>query len=83
MAEGNLTSVGQYEVQDLLGAVDFIKSLIHDEADTNVPVENSELLRAEYPEAQFLRVPGAKNLKAFATGGDNYLREVFNFLDNI
>lgn len=25
-SEGNLTSIGQYEVQDLLGAVDFIKS---------------------------------------------------------
>jgi len=26
LSEGNLTSVGQYEVQDLLGAVDFVKS---------------------------------------------------------
>lgn len=163
-SEGNLTSVGQYEVRDLLGAVDFIKSrpelnqkivlfgfsmgaatsilagaqepavvaviadspfadlknylvenlsvwtnlpsipfnqsflivvphltglkaetvspvkevndlngrpllLIHGEADTDIPIKNSELLQKAYPKARFLRVPGAKHVKAFATAG--------------
>lgn len=177
-SEGNQTSVGQYEVQDLLGAVDFIKSqpdlnqkivlfgfsmgaatsimagarepavsaviadapfadlksylmknlsvwtnlpsfpfnqsflvivppltglraetvspvreiknlngrpvlLIHGEADTDVPIENSELLQAAYPKAQLLRVPGAKHIKAFATDSDHYLKAVSNFLDTL
>ncbi|OPY57921.1 MAG: Alpha/beta hydrolase family protein [Pelotomaculum sp. PtaU1.Bin035] len=177
-SEGNLTSVGQYEVLDLLGAIDFIKSkpelsqklvlygfsmgaavtimagareqavtaviadspfadlksylmknlgvwtnlpsfpfnqsflvvvppltglrtetvspikeiknfngrpvlLIHGEADTDIPIENSELLQIEYHKAQLLRVPGAKHIKAFATDSNYYLEAVSNFLDTL
>ncbi|MEN6461170.1 MAG: alpha/beta fold hydrolase [Syntrophomonas sp.] len=177
-SEGKLTSVGQYEVQDLLGAVDFIKSrpeinkqivlfgfsmgastailagarepavsaviadspfadlktylsknlsvwtelpsvpfnqtffmivpaltglkpetvspvkeihnlnsrpilLIHGEADEDIPIENSELLQRNYPQAKLLRVPGAKHVKSFTTDQNRYLYTVSAFLETI
>jgi len=177
-SEGELTSVGQYEVQDLLGAVDFIKSqpeiseqiillgfsmgastailagarepavtaviadspfadlktylnknlsvwtelpsvpfnqafflvvpsltglrtetvspvkeiknlgsrpllLIHGEGDEDIPIENSELLQNAYPQAELLRVPGAKHVKNFATDQQLYISAVASFLDRL
>jgi uncharacterized protein len=177
-SSGNLTSVGQYEVQDLLGAVDFIKSqaeinqqivlfgfsmgastsilagarepavsaviadspfadlksylaknltvwtdlpsvpfnqsffmimpvltglnpetvspvkeithlisrpilLIHGEADVDIPIENSELLKKNYPPAQLLRVSDAQHVKSFASAPGLYLSTVSAFLDKI
>ncbi len=174
-SEGNLTSVGQYEVRDLLGAIDFIKAqpelnqqitlfgfsmgasvaiiaaarepsvsaiisdspfadlksylienlsvwtnlptipfnqtvltsiplltglnadmvspvkeiknldgrpllLIHGEADTDIPIENSELLQKEYPTAKLVRIPEAKHVQSFKVDGQRYLAEVINFL---
>ncbi len=174
-SEGELTSVGQYEVQDLLGAVDFIKSkpeisnqivllgfsmgastailagaresavtaviadspfadlqtylnknlsvwtelpsipfnqaffivvpyltglrtetvspvneiekmgnrpllLIHGEGDEDIPIANSEMLQKAYPEAQLLRIPGAKHVKNYETDPGLYLSVVTSFL---
>lgn len=174
-SEGQLTSVGQYEVQDLLGAVDYIKSkpdisqqiilmgfsmgastailagsrepavtaviadspfadlktyldknlsvwtelpsvpfnqafflvvppltglnmdavspvkevqnlgnrpllLIHGEGDEDIPIENSEQLQGVYPQAQLLRIPGAKHVKNYETDPQLYLSTVTTFL---
>lgn len=57
--------------------------LIHGEADTDVPIENSELLRQEYLRAQFLRVPGAKHVRAFQTDGERYIKEIVSFLEKV
>jgi len=174
-SEGDLTSIGQYEVQDLLGAVDFIKAkpekakqidllgfsmgastailagarepavtaviadspfadlqtylnknlsvwtelpaipfnqaffvvvpsltglrteavspvneiknlgnrpllLIHGEGDEDIPIENSEQLQKAYPQAQLLRIPGAKHVKNYETDPGRYLSTVTSFL---
>lgn len=57
--------------------------LIHGEADTDIPIENSELLQKTYSKVKLLRVPGAEHVKSFETARDSYLQEVFNFLDNL
>ncbi|HWP97625.1 MAG TPA: alpha/beta fold hydrolase [Syntrophomonadaceae bacterium] len=177
-SEGNLTSVGQYEVRDLLGAVDFIKArpqisqevilygfsmgaatailagarepvvnaiiadspfadlssylnnnlsvwsglpsfpfnrafflvvppltglkpdtvspineinqlngrpllLIHGEEDIDVPIENSEMLKKAYPQAQFLRVQGGTHVQNYAAQPQLYLSTVMAFLNQI
>ena len=177
-SEGKLTSVGQYEVQDLLGAVDYMKSrpeisqqivlfgfsmgastailagarepavtaviaaapfadlkgylstnlsvwtdlpsvpfnqaffmvvpaltglrpetvspvkeivnlytrpilLIHGEADEDIPIENSELLQRTYPQAQLLRIPGAKHVRSFTVDPNRYISTVSTFLDTL
>lgn len=57
--------------------------LIRGEADTDIPIENSESLQKAYPKAQLLRVPGAKHVKSFDTNRDLYLSEVSEFLDTL
>lgn len=57
--------------------------LIHGEADVDVPIENSELLQQAYPAAVLVRVPNAKHVKAFATDGERYLKEIIIFLEAI
>lgn len=177
LSEGTMTSVGQYEVQDLLGAVDFISSqtdlsqetvlfgfsmgaatsllagarepsvtaviadspfadlkpyltknltvwtglpsipfnqaflivvpvltglhpeqvspineishfngrrvlLIHGDADQDIPIENSEMLQKQYPQACLVRVPGAAHVKSYETWGEKYIEEVLAFLND-
>jgi len=57
--------------------------LIHGEADTDIPVENSKLLQKEYPRANLVLIPGAKHVQAFKTDGKRYLREVISFLEKL
>lgn len=177
-SEGNLTSVGQYEVRDLLGAVDYVKSrpelsprivlfgfsmgaatsilagarepaveaviadspfadlksylmenlsvwtnlpavpfnqaflvvvppltglkaetvspvrevgnlngrpllLIHGEADSDVPPQNSELLCQAYPGAELWIVPEAKHLKSYSVAGDLYIQRILEFMGRL
>lgn len=56
--------------------------LIHGEADTDIPIENSELLYKTYPQARLVRIPGAKHVRGFETDGERYLQEVINFLEH-
>jgi fermentation-respiration switch protein FrsA (DUF1100 family) len=57
--------------------------LIHGEADTDISIENSELLRQAYPSARLVRIPGAQHVKGFATDSKLYLTEVLTFLENL
>lgn len=56
--------------------------LIHGEADTDIPIENSELLKSSYPQAKLLRVPEARHVNSFAVAGELYLQEVTGFLES-
>ncbi len=55
--------------------------LIHGEADTDIPIENSELLLKTYRQARMVRIPGAQHVKAFQTDGERYIKEILNFLE--
>lgn len=55
--------------------------LIHGEADRDIPVENSLLLKKEYPAASLWLVPGAGHVKSYAAAGDLYIQKVTEFLD--
>lgn len=57
--------------------------LIHGEGDTDIPIENSELLQSAYPQASFWRVPEAKHCKSYEVTGDLYLQRIAAFLDDI
>lgn len=57
--------------------------LIHGEADADISIENSELLRQAYPSARLVRIPGAQHVKGFATDSKLYLTEVLTFLENL
>lgn len=57
--------------------------LIHGEEDEDIPIENSELLQNNYPQAQLLRVPGAAHVKSFATHPQLYMNAVTAFLDKL
>lgn len=55
--------------------------LIHGEADSDVPVEHSELLQKKYPYAQLLRVAGAKHVRSFQADRERYIAAVVSFLE--
>ncbi|TYO95054.1 alpha/beta hydrolase [Desulfallas thermosapovorans] len=57
--------------------------LIHGEGDTDIPIENSELLQKAYPRASFWRVPEAKHCKSYEVTGDLYLQKISSFLDKV
>jgi len=57
--------------------------LIHGEADTDVPIGNSESLQKAYPQARLWRVSGAGHVQSFAVAGDAYLQKVEAFLNMV
>lgn len=57
--------------------------LIHGEADTDIPIENSELIQQKYPFAQLVRVPNAKHVQSFKVDSRRYSAEVMQFLDRV
>lgn len=57
--------------------------LIHGQADTDIPISNSEMLQAAYPQAQLLRIPGATHVKNYATDPELYGNIVSAFLGSL
>lgn len=57
--------------------------LIHGEADTDIPLANSELLQARYPAADLLRIPGAVHVGSFRQDSAAYLTGVSRFLEQL
>lgn len=57
--------------------------LIHGQADIDIPISNSEMLQAAYPQAQLLRIPGATHVKNYATDPEIYGTVVSAFLGSL
>jgi len=57
--------------------------LIHGQADADIPISNSEMLQAAYPQAQLLRIPGATHVKNYATDPELYGTIISAFLDSL
>lgn len=55
--------------------------LIHGKADSDVPVQNSELLCGAYPGAELWTVPEAKHVKSYAVAGNLYIERVLEFME--
>lgn len=58
--------------------------MVHGSADRRIKIKYS-MMNFGYlvnKDAQYIEVNGANHLNVWEVGGDNYLREVFNFLDN-
>jgi len=57
--------------------------LIHGQADTDIPISNSEMLQAAYPQAQLLRISGAAHIKNYASDPELYRTVLTAFLDSL
>lgn len=57
--------------------------LIHGEADSDIPINNSEQLLEKHRHAQLFRVPGAVHVGSFRQNQDRYLEEVNRFLEKL
>ena len=58
--------------------------MVHGTADRRINIEYS-IMNFGYlvnKDAQYIQVDGANHLNVWEVGGNNYVREVFNFLDN-
>jgi len=57
--------------------------LIHGDADTVVPLENSKSIQEAYPAAQLVQIHGAGHVKSYKTDENLYVQSVLDFLGKL